>query len=134
MTLTRTRANTGGFYVTTLKRRTDTEEMMHIQGISSASLGDWVPHLKRTDVNAAIGNPMSVNVLERLIPRITYAIGLRQHKMKDPWESRRFVEGACRFHNDFRKFAQAASAMHMQHFALPANVWAASALSSDDEW
>ena len=67
MTLTRARAMAGGYYVTSLKRRTDTEEMMHMQGISSASLGDWVPHLKRTDVNAAIGNAMSVNVGERLL-------------------------------------------------------------------
>ena len=75
MTLTRARAMAGGYYVTSLKRRTDTEEMMHLQGISSHSLGDWVPHLSRTDMNAAVGNAMSVNVVVKVLEQALRAVG-----------------------------------------------------------
>ena len=74
--LTRSRARTGGFYLTTHKRRMCTEEMSRLQGMSPSDLPWQRAGLSRTMFNGGLGNGMSVNVLHRLLPRVLQAAGL----------------------------------------------------------
>ena len=76
MCLTHSRAKTGGYYLTTHKRRTSTEEMCRLQGLNPSDV-PWVQGgMARTTFNGALGNAMSANVLERLLPRVLQAAGI----------------------------------------------------------
>jgi len=39
-----------------------------------------------TAIGGAFGNAMHKTVLERLVPRVLYAAGLRDEKVADPWK------------------------------------------------
>ena len=102
MTLTRARSKAGGWYVTSLGRRMDTEEMLKLQGLVP-NVMRWTkdPELQKicckTHFNAAIGNAMSGNVLERLLPKVAHATGVIKRCPKDDWESDGFVDRGARF-------------------------------------
>ena len=85
--LTRSRARTGGFYLTTHHRRMSTEEMCRLQGMSPSDAPWQNAGLSRTFFNGALGNAMSVNVLHRLLPRVLQAAGLIEAAdWTDKWE------------------------------------------------
>jgi hypothetical protein len=87
MCLTHSRAKSGGFYVTTHKRRQSTTEMGRFQGMSPRDV-PWQTKwgMSRTSFNGALGNSMSVNVLQRLLPRVLEAAGLIESEdWKDHW-------------------------------------------------
>ena len=48
-------------------------------------------------LNAAVGNAMSACVLERLLPRIAYAIGCIPERMPDEWCHPGFIAAGGRF-------------------------------------
>jgi site-specific DNA-cytosine methylase len=95
MTLTRTRSKAGGWYVTTHKRRTSTEEMLMLQGMRPDIIN--VQKLGRVSLNSAIGNAMSANVLERLFSRLLWVSGVVNNKIKDQWENPTFVSNGGHF-------------------------------------
>ena len=41
----------------------------------------------KTAISAAIGNSMSVNVLQRLLPRVAFAAGILLKLPTDPWDN-----------------------------------------------
>ena len=96
MTLTRTRAKSGGFYLTSHSRRLTTSEMLKLQGIHPRLVGD-LTKIPTGEANASIGNAMSANILERLLPRIAYATGLIKEPHKDSWLEPDFISKCGRF-------------------------------------
>ena len=96
MTLTATRCKMGGWYVSTLKRRLDMEEMLRFQGWSKHFMGD-MGALADGQILHAVGNAMSCNVLERLLPRLAYVTGVVKEKPLDAWKSKSFVLKGARF-------------------------------------
>jgi len=84
MCLTESRVKSGGFYVTTLSRRMSTDEMTRFQGMRPQPWKKW--GMSRTMFNGALGNAMSVNILERLLPRVLQAAGLiKNTDWSDKW-------------------------------------------------
>jgi len=94
--ITRTRAKSGGWYLSTHNRRTCTEELMKLQGMKPESVGEYTKY-PRTEINAAVGNAMSVNVLERLLPRVAFASGAMAGEIPDKWLDKAFVMKGGRF-------------------------------------
>ena len=74
------------------KRQMTIIEMMKLQGIRPQTVEGWSAFLSDAAMGAALGNAMSVNVLERLVPRALKAAGLIDD-FQDKWA----VEG----HNPF---------------------------------
>ena len=95
MTLTRGRSLSGGWFVSSRKRRQAVGEMLMLQGIPPRMLGD-ISLLSVTAIRSAIGNSMSVNILERLLPRVCWSIGI-SHKIDDMWENEAWVLNGGRF-------------------------------------
>ena len=93
--ITRTRAASAGFYNTSRKRRISTAEMLKLQGIRPANMRGH--GLSYGVLNAAVGNAMSACVLERLLPRIAYAIGCIPERMPDEWCHPGFIAAGGRF-------------------------------------
>ena len=94
--ITRTRAATAGFYITSRKRRLSTAEMLKLQGIRPENMRKY-RGMSPGVLNAAVGNAMSACVLERLLPRIAYAIGCIPERMPDEWCHPGFIAAGGRF-------------------------------------
>ena len=77
--LTRSRGQSGGFWVSTLGRKMTVPELFKLQGIRPADVPWEKSDITRTAIGGAIGNAMSVNVLQRLLPEVCYAAGLISH-------------------------------------------------------
>ena len=85
-TLTSSRAKCGGFYLTRLERTMRLSEMAHLQ-VCPARLWGWWLFMSKGAMGHAIGNAMSVNVLQRTIPRALMAAGFHD-SLNDPWASK----------------------------------------------
>ena len=94
--ITRSRAAQGGFYITSRKRRLSTAEMLKLQGIRPENMRKY-RGMSPGVLNAAVGNAMSACVLERLLPRIAYAIGCIPERMPDEWCHPGFIAAGGRF-------------------------------------
>ena len=94
--ITRTRAASAGFYITSRKRRLSTAEMLKLQGIRPENMRKY-RGMSPGVLNAAVGNAMSACVLERLLPRIAYAIGCIPERMPDEWCHPGFIAAGGRF-------------------------------------
>ena len=94
--ITRTRAASAGFYITSRKRRLSTAEMLKLQGIRPENMRKY-RGMSQGVLNAAVGNAMSACVLERLLPRIAYAIGCIPERMPDEWCHPGFIAAGGRF-------------------------------------
>ena len=90
--LTKSRGRSGGFWLAKQKRHMTIIEMMKLQGIRPPTVEGWSAFLSDSAMGAALGNAMSVNVLERLVPKALKAAGLIPD-FEDKWA----VEG----HNPF---------------------------------
>ena len=90
--LTKSRGRSGGFWLAKQKRHMTITEMMKLQGIRPLAVEGWSAYLSDSAMGAALGNAMSVNVLERLVPRALKAAGLI-HDFEDKWA----VEGHAPF-------------------------------------
>ena len=66
------------------------DELFKMQGILPEEVPWEATQVNKTDVQGAIGSAMSVNILDRLLPRILYAAGLMQTLPTDKWESRQY--------------------------------------------
>ncbi len=77
--LTRTAGGRGGFYITSKKRFLTLEEMLRLQGLPT-ELAEVAPKLGITDRQVAqmVGNAISTNILQLLLPRTLHALGLHQ--------------------------------------------------------
>ena len=93
--ITRARAASAGFYITSRKRRISTAEMLKLQGIRPENMRGH--GLSYGVLNAAVGNAMSACILERLLPRIAYAIGCIPERMPDEWCHPGFIAAGGRF-------------------------------------
>lgn len=98
MTLTRTRTQSGGYYVTSLDRRLTTAEMLKLQGVVPENIGD-TRGIPTREINASIGNAMSACVLERILPRVAWVIGHLPgvQPPRDEWSDPNFVAKGGRF-------------------------------------
>ena len=94
--ITRSRAASAGFYITSRKRRLSTAEMLKLQGIRPENMREY-RGMAPGVLNAAVGNAMSACVLERLLPRIAYAIGCIPERMPDEWCHPGFIAAGGRF-------------------------------------
>ena len=94
--ITRSRAASAGFYITSRKRRLSTAEMLKLQGIRPENMRKY-RGMSPGVLNAAVGNAMSACVLERLLPRIAYAIGCIPERMPDEWCHPGFIAAGGRF-------------------------------------
>ena len=94
--ITRTRAASGGLYITSRKRRLCTAEMLKLQGIRPENMRKY-GKMSPAVLNAAVGNAMSACILERLLPRIAYAIGSVPERMPDEWCRPGFIAAGGRF-------------------------------------
>ena len=95
-TITRSRAASAGFYVTSRQRRLIPEELMKLQGILPKSLRKY-SGLPRGVLDAALGNAMSACILERLLPRIVWATGCIPELMPDVWSCPDFIAAGGHF-------------------------------------
>ncbi len=84
--LTHSRGQVGGFYISTHNRKCTVDEMFRLQGINPQNIPWQDLGIARSTIGGAIGNAMSVNVLERLLPRVAYAAGLLHSLPLDKWE------------------------------------------------
>ena len=87
-TITATRAVSFAFWVADLGRRVTLEELMLLQGFDPAMF-EGRAAAKVTDARLAhmIGNAMSCNVLERLLPCVLDSIGITPDVVKpDRWD------------------------------------------------
>ena len=95
-TITMTRAKAGGFYIPCYQRLTRTAEMLRLQGVPPSLFNEvcGTGKINQTNLNGAIGNAMSVPVLERLLPSLCWVAGLLPHLEKapcDPWNDLQWV-------------------------------------------
>ena len=97
MTLTHSRGRCGGWFLSSHNRRTCTEELMKFQGMVPENVGKY-KDLPKTEINAAVGNAMSANVLERLLPAVLFASGLSQ-EVPDKWLDPAFIKNGGHFKN-----------------------------------
>ena len=81
MSLTRARTQSGGWWVSTHRRRLTTSEMLKLQGMRPDLVG--MNRLAPNILKPAIGNAMSANVIEMIVCRLLYTCGLCP-KMEDP--------------------------------------------------
>lgn len=87
-TITATRAVSFAFWVADLGRRVTLDELVMLQGFDPASFATR-KDAKITDARLAhmVGNAMSCNVLERLLPRVLDSVGIVPDVVKpDKWE------------------------------------------------
>ena len=84
-TLTRSRGQDAGFYISTRRRKASLDEMMRFQGFRPHTVPWRDAKLTRCDVGRALGNAMSCTVLERLLPRVLVAGGFLK-TWTDPYE------------------------------------------------
>ena len=87
-TITATRAVSFAFWVADLGRRVTLDELMLLQGFDPAMF-EGRKEAKVTDARLAhmVGNAMSCNVLERLLPRVLDSIGITPDVVKpDRWD------------------------------------------------
>ena len=91
--LTASRASAGGHWVSTRSRRLTTDEMFRFQGLDPREMQGWSDVMTRPQVNHAIGNAMSGNVLRRIVIRAMYSAGLVK-EVCDPWHDKAY----CFFH------------------------------------
>ena len=96
--ITRCRGASAGFYTTSRKRRLSTAEMLKLQGIRPENMRKY-RGMSPGVLNAAVGNAMPACVLERLLPRIAYAIGCIPERMPDEWSRPGFIAAGGRFGN-----------------------------------
>lgn len=82
--LTKSRGRCGGYYLMHAQRRMSLDDIMRLQGFNPKDLA--ASSLQKTALGAALGNAMSVNILERLLPRVCYSAGLvASLNGKDKW-------------------------------------------------
>ena len=82
--LTASRGKTSGFYITSHGRKNSLDEMMKLQGMSPKDLKGWKSYMARGSMNHALGNAMSGNILQRVLPRALTAGGLAR-PVPDRW-------------------------------------------------
>ena len=70
--------------------------MLKLQGIRPENMRKY-RGMSPGVLNAAVGNAMSACVLERLLPRIAYAIGCIPERMPDEWCHPGFIAAGGRF-------------------------------------
>ena len=70
--------------------------MLKLQGIRPENMRKYQGMSSRA-LKAAVGNAMSACVLERLLPRIAYAIGCIPERMPDEWCHPGFIAAGGRF-------------------------------------
>jgi len=81
--LTAARGRSKGFYITNLARSLDNTDMCILQGMRPSRLV-WKDIIPEGSFGHMIGNSMSVNILERLLPKVLHAAGLIEALPKDP--------------------------------------------------
>lgn len=74
--ITASRGKPRGFFITIHGRRIRVNEMMRCQGMQPKRMRKWYKSMPRGVIGHAIGNAMSVCVLERLLPRVMYSAGI----------------------------------------------------------
>ena len=95
MSLTRRRAEAGGWFMLKRGRRMTSSEMLRAQGISPTCM-EKAKYLPSRALMKAIGNAMSANVLERMLTRVLYATGLSE-KREDKWKNADVVKKGGHF-------------------------------------
>ena len=85
--LTAARCKSRGYYVTRAQRRFTVTDMLILQGMQVGRV-DWQAlNVAEGSFGHMIGNSMSVNVLERLLPRVLMSAGLvPRDSVPDWWE------------------------------------------------
>jgi hypothetical protein len=81
--ITASRGKSRGFFITIHGRRIRVNEMMRCQGMRPSRLRKWSKSMPRGVIGHAIGNAMSVCVLERLLPKVLYSAGILAHRPVD---------------------------------------------------
>ena len=88
-TITRARGGTG-FYCSMLGRRLCISEMCRLQGFHPETISWQQAGVARTSMGKALGNAMTQSILERLLPRVLWSIGLLAELPNDPWEDEKY--------------------------------------------
>ena len=81
--ITASRGKSRGFFINIRGRRIRVNEMMRCQGMQPTRLRKWSKFMPRGIIGHAIGNAMSVCVLERLLPKVLYNAGILAHRPVD---------------------------------------------------
>ena len=84
--ITASRGRARGFHINLYNRRLTLDELMRCQGMSPRMLEGWNGFMNAASMGHAVGNAMSVTVLERLIPRVLFSASLLSEKMTDMHE------------------------------------------------
>ena len=94
--LTATRANHGGFYVTSKKRRLTLNDMFRLQGIIPEEVPwQYVKGLTRVTMGHAIGNAFPVSVMCHLIPAALFSAGIIDAIPKNQFQEKGLTFSRC---------------------------------------
>ncbi len=86
-TITSTRAVGCDWWIADLGRRVTTSELMFLQGFEKGSVDYVAAKVSEQRVRHMVGNAMSMNILERLLPRLLSSVGIQASRPNvDRWE------------------------------------------------
>jgi site-specific DNA-cytosine methylase len=86
-TITSTRAISCDWWIADLGRRVTTDELMFLQGFEKGSIDYKAAKVSEQRVRHMVGNAMSMNILERLLPRALSSVGIYPSRPNlDRWE------------------------------------------------
>lgn len=85
-TLTATRGKSGGPWCCSRGRKMDIDELSWVQGIDSADMQFKEAGVSDSQAGGMLGNSMSLNVVERLLLRALFSVGLVSSLPVDRWE------------------------------------------------
>ena len=85
--ITATRGKSLMYWLSSKMRMVELEELCRLQGFQLETLRHEEAEVRATSVGHMVGNTMSVNILERLLPRLLFSAGLISHLPPDRWKS-----------------------------------------------
>ena len=68
----------------------DSREIMKLQGFIPDDI-KWA-HMTKSAINFALGNAISCNLLEQLLPEVLWASGVIDKKPKNRWQDEEWVK------------------------------------------
>lgn len=85
-TLTATRASGCGWWLSTVGRKIELEELFRFQGLEMRDCGDFgAAGLTPSHIGHMLGNSLSLNVIERVLRRALWSAGLVASRLPDRW-------------------------------------------------
>ena len=86
-TLTKTRGEQGGPFVSTCGRRVSMNEMMRLQGFEPSDIPNWEDVVTKNQFGGMIGNSVPVGMMQAVLQKTLVAAGLVSEATAEQWAS-----------------------------------------------